>query len=112
MHLTTKRSLLFALACSAPLVLAHGNERGSAQLSLGGKSVAILREPTRWPMLWDQPDGYSNNANDPPSEVVPHSGGLNVAYGDGHAKYYRMGSTGPEAEYWFEHSGDGLYEGQ
>jgi prepilin-type N-terminal cleavage/methylation domain-containing protein/prepilin-type processing-associated H-X9-DG protein len=79
---------------------------------MGGKSVATLREPARWPMLWDQPDGYSNNANDPPSDVVPHSGGLNVAYGDGHAKYYRMGSTGSDAEYWFEHSGDGLYPDQ
>jgi prepilin-type N-terminal cleavage/methylation domain-containing protein/prepilin-type processing-associated H-X9-DG protein len=79
---------------------------------MGGKSSAVLREPSRWPMLWDQPDGYSNNAGDPPSDTVPHSGGLNVAYGDGHAKFYRMGSTGPEAEYWFEHSGDGLYPDQ
>jgi prepilin-type N-terminal cleavage/methylation domain-containing protein/prepilin-type processing-associated H-X9-DG protein len=79
---------------------------------MGGKSEAILREPARWPMLWDQPDGYSSNAADPPSGAVPHSGGLNVAYGDGHAKFYRMGTTGAEAEYWFEHSGDGLYPGQ
>jgi prepilin-type N-terminal cleavage/methylation domain-containing protein/prepilin-type processing-associated H-X9-DG protein len=79
---------------------------------MGGKSLSILREPSRWPMLWDQPDGYSVNATDPPAGAVPHSGGLNVAYGDGHAKFYRMGTTGKDAEYWFEHSGDGLYEGQ
>ncbi len=79
---------------------------------MGGKSLSILREPTRWPMLFDEPDGFSNNPVDPPADAVPHSGGLNVAYGDGHAKYYRMGTTGPEAAYWYEHSGDGLYLGQ
>jgi prepilin-type N-terminal cleavage/methylation domain-containing protein/prepilin-type processing-associated H-X9-DG protein len=79
---------------------------------MGNKSLSVLREPARWPIMWDQPDGYSPNANDPPGDAVPHSGGLNVAYGDGHAKYYRVGTTGPEAEYWFEHSGDGLYPDQ
>jgi len=79
---------------------------------MGGKSLSILIEPARWPMLWDQPNGYTNNPVDPPIDAVPHSGGLNVAYGDGHAKYYRMGTIGPEAAYRFEHSGDGLYPGQ
>jgi len=79
---------------------------------MGNKPLGILREAARWPMLFDEPDGFSNNPVDPPADAVPHSGGLNVAYGDGHAKYYRMGTTGPEAAYWFEHSGDGLYPGQ
>jgi len=39
--LMTKRSLLFALICGAPVLLAHGNERGTAELSLAGKSVAV-----------------------------------------------------------------------
>src|SRR5207249_1075738 len=28
--------------------------------------------------------------------------GRNVVFGDGHEKYYRMGTTGPEANSWFE----------
>src|SRR5207245_6636584 len=79
---------------------------------MGNKRLSILREPTRWPMLWDDPEGFSTNAIDPPSDALPHSGGLNVAYSDGHVKYYRMGTHGLEAGYWFEHSGDGLYHGQ
>jgi prepilin-type processing-associated H-X9-DG protein len=63
-------------------------------------------------MLWDIPAGYSFNAADPPADRVPHSGGLNVAYGDGHAKYYRMGTAGPDAGFWESHSGDGVYPGQ
>ena len=30
------------------------------------------------------------------------AGGRNVVFGDGHEKYYRMGTTGPEANSWFE----------
>jgi prepilin-type processing-associated H-X9-DG protein len=76
------------------------------------KRLSSLLDDTRWPMLWDDPEGFAINAIDPPSDALPHSGGLNVAYGDGHARYYRMGTHGPEAEYYFEHSGDGLYPGQ
>jgi prepilin-type processing-associated H-X9-DG protein len=79
---------------------------------MGNKRLPILRDPTRWPMLMDEPHGHSNNALDPLPDAVPHSGGLNVAYGDGHVKYYRMGTTGLEGDYRFEHSGDGLYPGQ
>lgn len=80
---------------------------------MGGKSYAILREPSRWPMLADEPDGwgFTGNIADPPVGAVPHSGGLNVAYGDGHARYHRLqaadGSHG-----LFAHTGDGLYPGQ
>jgi prepilin-type processing-associated H-X9-DG protein len=80
---------------------------------MGGKSAAILLEPGRWPMLFDEPDGagFTGSITDPPLSAVPHSGGLNVGYGDGHAKFHRMetadGSTYPAA-----HAGDGLYPDQ
>ena len=37
----TTRSLLAVMLVGAPLLLADGNERGTAQLALGGKNVAI-----------------------------------------------------------------------
>jgi prepilin-type processing-associated H-X9-DG protein len=80
---------------------------------MGGKSDAILQEPSRWPMLADEPTGlgFIGSVADPPASEVPHSGGLNVAYGDGHAKFQRLetadGNWGLAA-----HCGDGLYPGQ
>jgi prepilin-type processing-associated H-X9-DG protein len=55
-------------------------------------------------MLLDEPTGF-------PGDVAPHSGGLNVAYGDGHAKYYRCATT-PGSKTIADHNGDGLYPGQ
>src|SRR5262245_17448085 len=54
-----------------------------SEILMGGKSNAILREPARWPMLRDEPDGsgFTGNLNDPPASAVPHAGGINVAYG-------------------------------
>jgi prepilin-type N-terminal cleavage/methylation domain-containing protein/prepilin-type processing-associated H-X9-DG protein len=79
---------------------------------MGGKRYNILSDPSRWPMLWDQPNGwaYTGSASDPPASVVPHFGGVNISYGDGHAKYLRMEA----AESWvlIRHSGDGLFPGQ
>jgi prepilin-type N-terminal cleavage/methylation domain-containing protein/prepilin-type processing-associated H-X9-DG protein len=79
---------------------------------MGGKPYAILRDPSRWPMLWDQPNGwgFTGNIVDPPASEVPHSGGQNVGYGDGHAKYYRL----EKADTWLllRHSGDGVFPGQ
>jgi prepilin-type N-terminal cleavage/methylation domain-containing protein/prepilin-type processing-associated H-X9-DG protein len=79
---------------------------------MGGKPYAILQDPSRWPMLWDQPNGwgFTGNIADPPASEVPHSGGQNVGYGDGHAKYYRL----EKADTWLllRHSGDGLFPGQ
>jgi prepilin-type processing-associated H-X9-DG protein/prepilin-type N-terminal cleavage/methylation domain-containing protein len=59
---------------------------------MGGKPYAILWEPSRWPMLGELPNGFTftGNNGDPPASAVPHSGGMNIAYGDGHAKFYRM----------------------
>jgi prepilin-type N-terminal cleavage/methylation domain-containing protein/prepilin-type processing-associated H-X9-DG protein len=75
---------------------------------MGNKHLAILREAARWPMLWDEPD----NVADPPSDgVPPHSGSVNVAYGDGHAKFYHV-TINPLWGYWYEHSSDGLLPGQ
>jgi prepilin-type N-terminal cleavage/methylation domain-containing protein/prepilin-type processing-associated H-X9-DG protein len=79
---------------------------------LGGKKFSIVREPARWPMLWDEPWIPGDNEADPDAGGAPHTGGLNVAYGDGHAKYYRMETMGPQAGFWNEHGGDGIYPGQ
>jgi prepilin-type N-terminal cleavage/methylation domain-containing protein/prepilin-type processing-associated H-X9-DG protein len=85
--------------------------RGNESTFMGGKSAAILREPSRWPMLHDTPAGVglTDNVTDPPSSVVPHSGGLNVAYGDGHVKYHRVDAT-DRNNYLIPHGGDGLYQ--
>ncbi len=80
----------------------------SKAILLGGKSYAILREPSRWPMLFDEPTGvFTGNIADPPASAVPHSGGINVAYGDGHAKFHRL-EAADGTSYNFTHAGDGL----
>jgi prepilin-type N-terminal cleavage/methylation domain-containing protein/prepilin-type processing-associated H-X9-DG protein len=80
---------------------------------MGGKSDAILREPSRWVMLSDQPNGFTftGNIGDPPASVVPHTGGQNVAYGDGHAKFYRLDTADGVAPLR-RHAGDGVIPGQ
>jgi prepilin-type N-terminal cleavage/methylation domain-containing protein/prepilin-type processing-associated H-X9-DG protein len=87
--------------------------QGKRQTFMGGKSYAILQDASRWPMLYDEPIGcfFTGNIIDPPSTAVPHSGGLNVAYGDGHAKFHRLeAATGGCG--MFPHIGDGLFPGQ
>lgn len=85
----------------------------SQQIFLGGKSLSILQAPSRWPMLHDLPGGwlFAGNLGDPPTSAVPHSGGLNVAYGDGHAKYYRL-EAADGTSYPHRHAGDGIYADQ
>jgi prepilin-type N-terminal cleavage/methylation domain-containing protein/prepilin-type processing-associated H-X9-DG protein len=85
----------------------------TASIFMGGKSYAILREPSRWPMLFDQPIGcgFRGNIGDPPASEVPHSGGLNVAYGDGHAKFRRMERADGDCS-MLSHLGDGIHPGQ
>jgi prepilin-type N-terminal cleavage/methylation domain-containing protein/prepilin-type processing-associated H-X9-DG protein len=80
---------------------------------MGGKSNGILREPSRWPMLSEMPNGFTftGNLGDPPASAIPHSGGMNMGYGDGHAKFYRM-ETADGAALQVRHSGDGLFPGQ
>ena len=83
------------------------------RILMGGKPYAILREPTRWPMLREYPSAIvevNGNLIDPPVSAVPHAGGLNIAYGDGHVKFYRMEDAGGPGI--TRHSGDGLFEGQ
>lgn len=77
---------------------------------MGGKNFAILREPSRWPMLSEEPAGigYAGSVSDLPMSAVPHSSGMNVAYGDGHAKFHRMEVAGDN--YLWHHAGDGLYQ--
>jgi prepilin-type processing-associated H-X9-DG protein/prepilin-type N-terminal cleavage/methylation domain-containing protein len=92
--------------------IAYPSRNWSQQTFMGGKSGAILREPSRWPMIFDQPSGvFTGNIADPPASAVPHSGGLNVAYGDGHAKFHRL-EAADGTSYNFTHAGDGLYPGQ
>ncbi len=64
-------------------------------------------------MIWDEPNGFTFTGNiaDPPASAVPHSGGLNIAYGDGHVKSLRMERADGNANV-FAHLGDGLYAGQ
>jgi prepilin-type processing-associated H-X9-DG protein len=80
---------------------------------MGDKSYSILRQPSRWPMLWDEPagSGFTGNIGDPPSSAVPHSGGQNVTYGDGHVKYYRLEAASGAITIGL-HCGDGLYPDQ
>ena len=88
----------------------HG---GHVSMFIGGRSTSILQAPSRWPMLWDEPAGWGFTGDnvDPPSSAVPHSGGLNVVYGDGHVKYYRNeAATGGNTI--SIHAGDGLYPDQ
>src|SRR5205823_3476807 len=61
-----------------------------SRIFMGGKSDRILLDASRWPMLYDEPIGcgFTGNPGDPPASVIPHSGGVNVAYGDGHAKFH------------------------
>ena len=86
--------------------------RCPGQVLLGGKTNAILRDSSRWPMLCDEPAGigYTGSLIDPPASAVPHSGGLNVAYGDGHAKFHRMEAA--DENYLNRHAGDGIIPGQ
>lgn len=79
---------------------------------LAGKSYGILFETARWPMLWEEPNGlgFTGNISDPPASVVPHAGGLNVAYGDGHVKFHRMQNATYGAG--IPCPGDGLIPGQ
>jgi prepilin-type processing-associated H-X9-DG protein len=78
---------------------------------MGGKGYGILLEPARWPMLREYPDGggFTGNLGDPPTSTIPHAGGMNVAYGDGHVKFYRLETADGSI---FRHIGDGLFEGQ
>jgi prepilin-type processing-associated H-X9-DG protein len=80
---------------------------------MGGKSIAILLDASRWPMLLDEPIGcgFTGNIGDPPGSEVPHSGGVSVAYGDGHAKFKRMERADGYCM-MAAHLGDGLYPGQ
>jgi prepilin-type processing-associated H-X9-DG protein len=67
-------------------------------------------------MLYDEPFGcesFAVNLADPPSSAVPHSGGFNVAFGDGHVKFHRMETAWTEyACYPIAISGNGIYPGQ
>jgi prepilin-type processing-associated H-X9-DG protein len=80
---------------------------------MAGKSYARLLDPSRWPMLWDEPNGggYTGSVGDPPASAVPHFGGSNVGYGDGHAKFVRL-ETANGLWVLGMHSGDGLFPGQ
>jgi prepilin-type processing-associated H-X9-DG protein len=62
-------------------------------------------------MLWDQPVGcgFTGGVIDPPSTAVPHSGGLNVVYGDGHAKYHHIEAADGYCS-MVPHLGDGIYQ--
>lgn len=83
------------------------------EILLGGKSCAILPDASRWPILLDEPGGFgfTGNLADPLSGAVPHSGGTNVAYGDGHAKYHHLKKA--DGGNWLgSHSGDGIISGQ
>jgi prepilin-type N-terminal cleavage/methylation domain-containing protein/prepilin-type processing-associated H-X9-DG protein len=84
-----------------------------SDILMGGKGYAILQEPARWPMLWDEPAPFmfTGNLSDPPASTVPHSGGMNVAYGDGHVKFYRT-ETADGGGNITRHLGDGLFPGQ
>jgi prepilin-type N-terminal cleavage/methylation domain-containing protein/prepilin-type processing-associated H-X9-DG protein len=84
----------------------------TASLFMGGKSYTVLWEPSRWPMLFDQPlgCGFTGNIGDPPASEVPHSGGGNVAYGDGHAKFLRKERANGECA-GIPHIGDGILPG-
>jgi prepilin-type processing-associated H-X9-DG protein len=64
-------------------------------------------------MLSEMPNGYTfkGNIGDPPASVVPHSGGMNVAYGDGHAKFLRM-KAADGSSMIVRHIGDGIFPGQ
>jgi prepilin-type N-terminal cleavage/methylation domain-containing protein/prepilin-type processing-associated H-X9-DG protein len=80
---------------------------------MGGKSYAILLDASRWPMITELPGGigFTGNITAPPASAQPHSGGVNVAYGDGHAKFHRM-ETADGNWGMGTHIGDGLYPGQ
>ena len=63
-------------------------------------------------MLSDEPSGigYTGSLVDLPSNVVPHFGGTNVAYGDGHAQFQHLEIVGDN---WLNyHAGDGIIPGQ
>ena len=77
---------------------------------MGDKRYAILREPSRWPMISEETAGigYTGSVADLPPSAVPHSSGMNVAYGDGHAKFHRMEAS--DENYLNRHAGDGLYQ--
>jgi prepilin-type processing-associated H-X9-DG protein len=64
-------------------------------------------------MLCDEPAGFgfTGNLSDPPTSAVPHSGGLNVAYADGHAKYHHL-ETAEGGNWLAYHLGDGSFRGQ
>jgi general secretion pathway protein G len=91
-----------------------GNRDWSKLTLLSGKTENIVPEPSRWPMLAEEPDdwAYTGSVTDLPSSVVPHFGGLNLAYGDGHAKYHHLEAADGQGNYMFRHAGDGLYPGQ
>jgi prepilin-type processing-associated H-X9-DG protein len=84
-----------------------------SEILMGGKGYGILREPARWPMLREEPDGFgfTGNLGDPLPRAIPHAGGMNVAYGDGHVKFYRM-ETADGGSPLIRHIGDGLFPGQ
>jgi prepilin-type N-terminal cleavage/methylation domain-containing protein/prepilin-type processing-associated H-X9-DG protein len=81
------------------------------EVFMGGKPYGILREPARWPMLADLPAGlgFTGNIGDPPSSAVPHTGGQNVAYGDGHVKFYRLETADGDNNLGI-HMGDGVFQ--
>jgi len=81
---------------------------------VSGKPWAVVQAPSRWPMITDEPGGcfFTGNLADPPASAVPHSGGLNVAYGDGHAKYHHLEKSNKDDCYLNAHVGDGIYPGQ
>jgi prepilin-type processing-associated H-X9-DG protein len=92
--------------------LAH--DRGGTQVTfMGGKHFAILLDPSRWPMLWELPDGFKviGNVVNPSASSDPHFDGMNMAYGDGHVKFHHT-EAGPGGSTMDPHVGDGLYPGQ
>jgi prepilin-type N-terminal cleavage/methylation domain-containing protein/prepilin-type processing-associated H-X9-DG protein len=84
-----------------------------SDILMGGKGYGILREPARWPMLGEALNGFgiTGNLSDPPASLVPHFGGMNVAYGDGHVKFYRTETADGGASIT-RHIGDGVFPGQ
>ena len=54
----------------------------------------------------------TGNLSDPPPSAIPHAGGMNIAYGDGHVKFYRMEIADASAGIVVRHIGDGVFPGQ
>ncbi|MBD3174185.1 MAG: prepilin-type N-terminal cleavage/methylation domain-containing protein [Armatimonadia bacterium] len=70
---------------------------------IAGRSIATVEYASEFPIMWDIPYHGKDSAGTD-AAIVRHNEGINVTYGDGHAKWARMQDN---EDYYYFHGDDG-----